>query len=109
MATIPEIAASELNERLQAQEPPQVLDVREDWELSLASLPRPVIHIPMADVPRRISELDRGCETVVMCHHGSRSRQVAAFLQQSGFERVLNLAGGIDAWSREVDPGVPVY
>lgn len=109
MTTIREIDASELNRRLQTQVPPLVLDVREHWELSLASLPGAVVHIPMAEVPRRITELERGRETVVMCHHGARSRQVVAFLQQCGFEHVLNLAGGIDAWTREVDPGVPAY
>lgn len=85
-----------------------LLDVREPWELSLASLPG-VLNIPMAQIPDRIDELDREREIVVICHHGSRSYQVAAFLQQNGFELVINLAGGIDAWSQEVDPSVPLY
>ena len=71
----------------------------------LAAGDRPVL----ADVPDRLDELDREHEIVVLCHHGRRSRQVVAFLKQCGFPRVLNLAGGIDAWSAEVDPGVPVY
>jgi len=85
-----------------------VLDIREPWELALARLPM-TVDIPMYQVPDRLDELDRGAEIVVMCHHGARSRQVGAFLQQNGFSRVINLTGGIDAWSSDVDSGVIVY
>ena len=67
------------------------------------------LHMPMNDVPDRLEELNPDQEIVVLCHHGRRSRQVVVFLKQSGFRQVLNLVGGIDAWSAEVDPGVPVY
>lgn len=87
---------------------PVVLDVREPWELALASLDA-TLNIPMGQVPDRLEELDPLQPTVVMCHHGNRSRQVAIFLTHKGFTRVINLAGGIDAWSVEVDPTVPRY
>ena len=87
---------------------PVVLDVREPWELALASLDA-TLNIPMGQVPDRLEELDPSQATVVMCHHGNRSRQVAIFLTHRGFTRVINLAGGIDAWSVEVDPTVPRY
>ncbi len=105
---IEDITPRALSDRLAAGDRPVLLDVREAWELSIARL-EPSLHIPMADVPDRLDDLDRDQEFVVLCHHGRRSRQVVAFLKQSGFVRVLNLAGGIDAWSAEVDPGVPVY
>lgn len=87
---------------------PVVLDVREPWEFALCQVPTSV-HIPMQQVPARIAELDDRRPIVCVCHHGARSMQVAMFLQQRGFETVYNLAGGIDAWSREVDPSVPTY
>jgi rhodanese-related sulfurtransferase len=105
---IEDIDARDLAGRLAGPDRPIVLDVRESWERTFACL-EPSLHIPMADVPDRLDELDRQHEIVVLCHHGRRSRQVVAFLQQSGFRRVLNLAGGIDAWSADVDPAVPVY
>jgi len=87
---------------------PRVLDVREPWELALASVEM-TVNIPMGQVPDRLAELDPAQTMVVMCHHGNRSRQVAIFMKQRGFSRVINLAGGIDAWSAEVDPTIPRY
>jgi rhodanese-related sulfurtransferase len=103
-----EISPCELKERLGDDEPPLLLDIREDWELVIASLDG-VIHIPMSQVPDRLSELATDREIAVVCHHGGRSYQVVAFLKQSGFARVLNLTGGIDAWSRDVDSTIPEY
>lgn len=85
-----------------------LLDVRELHELAVASVAASV-HIPMAQIPGRLDELDRNRTIVVMCHGGMRSMQVAGFLSHQGFESVVNLDGGIDAWSREVDPGIPRY
>jgi len=65
--------------------------------------------MPMAEVPKRLAELDPQAETVVICHHGGRSMQVAMFLEKQGFSRVHNLAGGLDAWARSVDPSMPTY
>ncbi len=86
---------------------PLLLDVREPWEVQTASLPA-VTHIPMQQIPARVAELDGEREIVAICHHGARSMQVALFLERQGL-KVHNLAGGIDAWSREVDAGVPRY
>jgi rhodanese-related sulfurtransferase len=85
-----------------------VLDVREHPEVAFCSIAGST-HIPMNEIPSRMAELDRERETVVLCHHGARSFQVAAYLRANGFDNVYNLAGGIDAWSRTVDPSVPRY
>jgi rhodanese-related sulfurtransferase len=63
----------------------------------------------MGDIPSRLSELDPERETIVVCHHGIRSAQVAIYLARMGFERAINLAGGIDGWSLSADPAVPRY
>ena len=86
----------------------QLLDVREPVELAIASVPN-TVHFPMGEIPQRLAEIDRERPIVVMCHTGVRSRQVAGFLLANGFEQVHNLAGGIDAWSAEIDPDVPRY
>jgi len=85
-----------------------LLDVRDADELDLAALPR-ALHIPMMEIPQRLSELDPERPVVVMCHTGVRSRHVAGFLVANRFKRVFNLAGGIDAWSIEVDTELPRY
>lgn len=86
-----------------------VLDVREPEELALAALPG-VLHIPMQQLPQRVNELPRDRDLAVLCHHGMRSNHVVAWLRElQGFQRVQNVEGGIDAWSSEVDPGVPRY
>ena len=97
-----------LKARLDRGESVLILDVREPFEIALAPFPG-ATHIPMGDVPSRLTELDPDRETVVVCHHGVRSAQVAMYLAQMGFERVLNLAGGIDAWSEDADPSTPRY
>jgi rhodanese-related sulfurtransferase len=103
-----EISTLQLKEMLESASPPALLDVREDWEWQRAHL-EAARHVPMSQVPGRLSEIDRERDVVVMCHHGGRSRQIVLFLGQQGFDRVMNLRGGIDAWSREVDPSVPTY
>lgn len=86
----------------------QLLDVREDWEFEIGHLPAST-HVPMQRIPAEIGRLDPQRPLVCICHHGMRSMQVAMYLSHHGFDRVLNLAGGIDAWSREVDPSCPAY
>jgi rhodanese-related sulfurtransferase len=91
---------------------PLVLDVREPWELQTASVRAEgfeLMSMPMRAIPVRLQELDAARPIACLCHHGGRSMQVAAFLKHHGFAHVANIAGGIDAWSREVDPGVPRY
>ena len=89
-----------------------LLDVREAWEIAVAALRLDGVStlcIPMNDVPARIDELDPAQAIVCLCHHGVRSLQVVAFLSRQGFPVVYNLAGGIDAWSLEIDPALPRY
>jgi len=104
---IPEITPADFVARRQRGEDLTLLDVREAWELGVASVPG-VLHIPMGDVADRVGELDKSKEVVVLCRSGRRSLEVARFLQQNGFNAV-NLAGGILAWSRDVDATIPTY
>jgi|ERR1700722_947263 rhodanese-related sulfurtransferase len=108
MASVPDIGPRELKRRLDAGEALTVLDVREPWEIELASLPG-TLNIPLNEVPTRLGELDPHAPLVVMCHAGGRSRRAAEFLSARGFTHVANLAGGIDAWSRDIDPDLPTY
>ena len=89
-----------------------VLDVREPVELRAASV-KPdgfeLVTIPMNEIPGRLGQLDPGRAVAVLCHHGTRSQRVAMFLAAQGFDTVANIAGGIEAWSRELDPSVPRY
>jgi|SRR5450631_2462527 len=86
-----------------------LLDVREDWETTLAPVPTDLVHIPMGQIAQRLGELNPERETVVICRSGGRSLQVARFLAAQGFGRVSNLVGGILAWSRDIDPKIPQY
>jgi rhodanese-related sulfurtransferase len=87
---------------------PQLLDVREPWEFQTCRIADSLL-IPMRELPGRLHELDNDADTVVICHHGSRSLRVALFLEQQSFARVYNLTGGVDAWARSVDPAMSVY
>ncbi len=102
------LSVSELNARLAQGEPPVLLDVREEWELMRCHLPG-TTWIPMGQIVARVNELDKNKETVVVCHHGIRSWQVAKFLESVGFGDVINLSGGIDAWAKQIDPAMPLY
>lgn len=91
---------------------PLLLDVREPWEVQLAAIQVPgadMLNLPMGQIPQRLGELDPAQPILCICHHGMRSAQVVAFLERAGFDSVYNLAGGIDAWSAQVDPSVPRY
>ena len=91
---------------------PVLLDVREPWEVQTARLAPAecdVVAIPMNEIPARLQELPADRPIACLCHHGGRSQRVAMFLAQQGYTDVANIAGGIDAWSRELDPGVPRY
>ena len=101
------ITASGLKRRLEAGDRPVLLDVREPWEFELARIEGSTL-IPMSELGERFTELDPGAETVVICHHGNRSSYVAQALQRTGFENVLNLEGGLDAYSF-VDESVSPY
>lgn len=85
-----------------------LLDVREDWEVATAAVAG-ALHVPMSLVPARQTTLPRDRPVAVLCHHGMRSAMVAEYLRSAGHPQVLNVTGGIDRWSVEVDPQVPRY
>ena len=87
---------------------PRLLDVREPWEYQLARIEGSEL-LPMQTIPAQIYQIDKTHPTVVICHHGTRSLQVVAFLERQGFENLHNLQGGIDAWARQVDSRVALY
>ena len=97
---------------MRAHGEPVVLDVREPHELQVASVTADgftLLTIPMGSIPQRLNDLDPEQPIACLCHHGARSMNVAVFLQSHGFTHVANIAGGIHAWSAEVDHSVPVY
>jgi adenylyltransferase/sulfurtransferase len=104
---IPQISVQELKRRLDAGEDVQLIDVREPYEYQIAQIGGKLI--PQNDVPQRLAEIDRNREVVVHCRSGARSQRIAEFLKQNGYPQVANLAGGILAWSDEVDPKVQKY
>lgn len=104
-----EITVDELQSRLASDQPPLVLDVREPWEFDTAQIAGSTL-IPMNEIPSRaFNELDEDAPIAVLCHHGARSLSVANWLRNQGFSAAQSVAGGIDAWSRSVDPRVPRY
>jgi molybdopterin/thiamine biosynthesis adenylyltransferase/rhodanese-related sulfurtransferase len=104
---IPQITVKELKRRIDVGEDVQLIDVREPYEYQIAQIGGKLI--PQNDVPQRLAEIDRDREVVVHCRSGARSQRIAEFLKQTGYPRVVNLAGGILAWSDEVDPKVQKY
>lgn len=115
MPMIEQIRPAELNQWLQEMQAlgeAVVLDVREPFELRIACV-KPdgftFVAIPMGMIPLRLAELDPQRPTLCLCHHGVRSMQVALFLKSRGFSHVANITGGIEAWSRELDPEVAQY
>jgi rhodanese-related sulfurtransferase len=103
------ITATELKQRLDNGEDVQIVDVREANEVAIGAIPNS-IHIPLAQVLERMSEIDPSRDTVVHCKMGGRSAKAIEALQRSGYTGSLsNLTGGIIAWSNDVDPSVPKY
>jgi len=87
---------------------PLLLDVREPWEFERCHIEGATLS-PMSQIQSTYGLLDPDQETVVICHHGVRSFHVARFLEHNGFENVINLTGGVDAWAKEVDRTMPTY
>jgi rhodanese-related sulfurtransferase len=112
---IPQIRPNQLAawlESVKALGVPLVLDVREPAEWQAASVTADgfdLVTMSMGSVPQRLGELDTGRPVACLCHHGARSQRVAAFLSGSGFSQVVNIAGGIDAWSQELDKSIARY
>ncbi len=102
-----EIAVTELKEKLDKGEDVFILDVREEGEYNFCNLGGYLV--PLRHLPNCLNELDPEREIVVMCHSGARSARAVQFLRQAGFSRARNLAGGIDRWAKEIDPGMPRY
>ena len=103
----PEIEPADLAADLQKRDW-CVLDVREDWERDIARLDGS-LDIPLGTLPSRIDEIPADRPVAVLCHSGMRSARATQFLIQSGRSGIYNIAGGIDRWSSDVDPGVPRY
>jgi rhodanese-related sulfurtransferase len=110
---ITQVRPADFDDWLQAQSGrPLVLDVREPWEIQRASVQPDgfeLLAIPMNQIPARLAELPTDRPIACLCHHGTRSQHVALFLAQRGYASVVNVAGGIDSWSRERDYSVPQY
>jgi len=87
---------------------PLLLDVREQWEFDYCQIAGSEL-IPMGQIESRIGQLDKHRETVVICHHGIRSRRVCYYLEYMGFTNVVNLEGGVERWANEVDPQMKRY
>jgi adenylyltransferase/sulfurtransferase len=102
------VSPAELDERLKRGEDVLLVDVREPEEYAIAHIEGARL-LPLSRFPEWAETLNPDDEIVFMCHHGIRSAQVCAFLARQGFKKLYNLAGGIDAWAGEVDPGVPRY
>jgi rhodanese-related sulfurtransferase len=104
-----EITPEDMQRSMKADDPPVLLDVREPWEVETACIPGSH-NIPMQEIPSRaFNELDEDTPILVYCHHGARSLSVAIWLQNQGFTKAQSVAGGIDSYSRTIDPGIPRY
>jgi rhodanese-related sulfurtransferase len=112
VAQIRPVQLSEWLATASANGAPMVLDVREPQELQIASVRADgftLLTIPMSVLLARLNELDPAQPIACLCHHGARSMQVAMYLENKGFAHVANIAGGIHAWSAELDPSIPRY
>jgi rhodanese-related sulfurtransferase len=103
-----QMTPTELKARLDRRDPLTVVDVREPWEVQICRLDNS-LHIPMEEIPFRLDELNSDEEYVVVCHQGVRSAAICDWMERQGFMRVSNLAGGLDAWSRTIDPAMRRY
>jgi len=105
---VPELSVADVKRLIDSGTPPVLLDVREPEEWEINRLPGAKL-IPLGSLPARVNELDSADELLVYCHTGMRSARAVQFLQQVGFKKARNVAGGIDAWSNEIDPDCPKY
>ncbi len=89
-------------------EQPLLLDVRQPWEFDVCKISGSTL-IPMSQIPATLEQLDADRETIVICHHGIRSRSVGRYLEQAGFSNIINLSGGVDEWAKTVDNQMATY
>ena len=106
--TIDQLSPATVAARMAADPTLTLVDVRQGWELELARVPGSV-HIPLNELPARVGELDPSRPYALLCHHGMRSEMAASWLVAQGFQAVVNVEGGIEAWSAEVAPEIPRY
>ena len=105
------ITATDLDLLIQAANEAEniaLIDVREPWEFKLCSIEGSTL-IPMSKIPEAVNQLDPDKQTIVICHTGIRSQRVCMYLEQSGFENVFNLTGGVHAWATQVDETMATY
>jgi len=105
--SIREITPAELQQLLSDENPPTLIDVREDGEAAICAINGSTL-IPMNSVPQRLQEIPRDKPVVLYCHHGGRSMMVGQFLARNGYD-TMNLTGGIDRWAIEIEPGMARY
>jgi rhodanese-related sulfurtransferase len=91
-----------------AREAPVVVDVREPWEYAHCHIEGSKL-VPLQTIPANLDAVPRDRDVVLVCHHGNRSQRVAQWLEQQGYTRLFNLAGGVARWADEVDPAMPRY
>ena len=110
MLPIPEVSVTEARDRMAGPNPPRLIDVREADEYEVARIPGAEL-LPLSQWPDLAAEklTDRKQPLLIHCHHGGRSGNAAEFLLRNGFTDVANVAGGIDAWSQEIEPAIPRY
>jgi rhodanese-related sulfurtransferase len=106
--SIDHLSPRDVAARLASDRPPVIIDVRERWEYDIAHL-EPSTLIPLSTLPAQVHTLDPAQCYAILCHHGMRSERAATWLAQQGFTQLINIAGGIDAWSVEVDATLPQY
>jgi rhodanese-related sulfurtransferase len=104
-----ELNAQELKAHLETcDEQPLLLDVRQPWEYEVCKIDNSVL-LPMSQITAEYKSLDFDRETVVICHHGIRSRRVGRYLEEAGFSNIINLSGGVAQWAKTVDNDMPTY
>ena len=104
-----EFSAQDLKAHLEScDEQPLLLDVRQPWEFDVCKIENSVL-LPMSQITAEYNTLDFDRETVVICHHGIRSRRVGRYLEEAGFSNIINLSGGVAQWARTVDDDMPTY
>ncbi len=104
-----ELSALELQAHLEnCEAQPLLLDVRQPWEMDVCKIENSIL-IPMSQITAKIDSLDAERETVVICHHGIRSRSVGRYLEHAGFSNIINLSGGVDQWAKTVDKQMATY
>ncbi len=103
-----QITPLELKTRLNAGETITIIDVREPWEVDIASV-ADTLNIPMNSIPEALDRIPKNVPVAILCHHGNRSNQVTQWLRIQGYVNVINITGGIARWAEEIDPTIPQY